>query len=199
MIFYLISGAVVTLGVLRMFVAFMGNIKNHERFGVLINVYVYTIAIFFPFSYMLGVVLFGLMALYMLSLSFEAGILIRILATASTFITLTVVRFGLSFVYHDINGVVFFALAALVFFLLSSFALDIRLSLDKNNHNNQLKKMRDKTDNEKEALISMNQKEISAIKNYTISHLTQTLKLLDVYKLEDTEASIKDLIARNKT
>ena len=199
MIIYYIAGLVLTYGVMRLFVVFMGNNKTHDRLGALINVFVYVIAVFLPFNYAIGVVLFGLGALFMLSISFDTNMPKRLAATLATFAVLISVRAGLQFLDQNIEGIALFMLAALVFFAASSIASDIRFFIDKRNRHNQLQEMQEKNEEEKTKLIAEFQTELSLYKNHTNQQLENTLKSLDLFKLADAEASIKDLIARNKT
>ena len=199
MIIYFASGLVLTYGIMRMFVAVMGGNKTHDRLGSLINVFVYVIAVYLPFNYIIGVVLFGLGALFLLSISFEASFLMRLLATIATFAVLIAARAGLSFADRHIEGLVLFVITALVFFAASSFALDIRMLIDKKGRLDQIQDIQDKYEEEKNKLTAKFQTETNGLKNYTVQHLKNALSFLEVYKLADVEASIKDLIARNKT
>ena len=199
MILYFVAVLILTYGVLRMFTAVLGNNKTHDRIGTLINVFFYVAAVFLPFNYIVGVVLFGLGVLFMLSISFEASILMRLLATFATFAFLIVVRVGLSFANQHIEGIVLFILAALVFFAISSFAVDIRVHIDNKSRRKHVQNMQEKIEEEKIKMASKYRLEANGLKNYTTQHLENTLKLLDLYKLADVEASIKDLIARNRT
>ena len=199
MTIYIIAGLLTTYGVMRIFIAFMGNNKTHDRLGALINVFVYVIAVFLPFYYITGVVLFGLGALFLLSVSFEASILRRLTATASAFVVLIAVRAGLYFVNLNIENLVLFMLAALVVFAVSSIAFDISFAIDKKSRQNQMKEMEEKYEEEKTKSLADLRAETNGLRNYTVQHLKSTLESLDLYKLADVEASIKDLIARNKT
>ena len=199
MIIYFIAGLVITYGIMRMFIAFMGNNKTHDRLGALINVFVYVIAVLLPFHYIIGVVLFGLGALFMLSISFEASLLRRLAATVAAFVVLIAVRAGLHLVNQDIEGLVLFMLAALMFFAASSIAFDIHFAIGKKSCHNQIKEMKEKNEEEKMKLAADFHEETSGLKNHTRQHLKSTLKFLELYKLADVEASIKDLIEKNKT
>ena len=198
MIIYFAAGFILTFGVLRMNTAILGSKKTHDRLGALINVFVYVIAVFLPFNYFIGIVLFGLGALFLLSISFEASYLMRILATAATFAVLMASRLGLDFAGLHIEGLVLFILTALIFFAASSIALDIRVFIDNRSRHNQIQDMQEQFEEEKNKLTSNFQRESDGLKNYTVQHLISTLKFLELYKLADVETSIKDLIARNR-
>ena len=199
MIIYFIAGLILTYGIMRLFVVFMGNNKTHDRLGALINVFVYVIAVFLPFNYAIGVVLFGLGALFMLSISFDASMLNRLVATLATFAVLISVRAGLHFLDQNVEGLALFMLAALVFFAASSIAFDIRFFIDKKNRRDQLQELQEKNEEEKTKLTADFQTELNGHKNRTSQQLESTLKSLEFFKLADAEASIRDLIARNKT
>ena len=198
MILYFASGLIITYGIYRIFVIALGGGKTHDRLGALINVFFYVIAVFLPFNYIIGVVLFGLGVLFMLSISFEASIPRRLAATAATFAVLIAVRLSLDFANQNIEGLVLFILAALMFYAVSSLAQEVRSAIEKKSQHSQILEMQEKTEEEKNKLTTNFQIEINGIKNDTVQHLASTLKFLDVYKLADVEASIKDLIARNK-
>ena len=199
MIIYFASGLLLTYGVFRMFTAFLGNGKAHDRLGTLINVFFFAIAVFLPFNYIIGVVLFGLGVLFMLSISFEASMLMRLLTTAATFAVLVAVRAGLGLADVQAESLVLFMLVALTFFAASSIAVEIRIYINKKSSHNKISDMQEKLEEEKNELATKYQLETDGLKNYTTQHLTNTLKLLDLFKLADVEASIKDLIARNRT
>ena len=199
MILYFVAGLILTYGVLRMFVAILGSSKTHDRLGSLINVFFYVIAVMLPFSYIVGVVLFGLGALFLLSISFEASFFWRLITTIATFAVLITVRAGMYFTNQQIDGIVLFTFAALAFFAVSSIALDIRMHIDRKNSHNQINEMKVKMEEEKSKMVSDFRLEASGLKNYTVQHLRNTLKYLELYKLADVETSIKELIARNRT
>ena len=199
MILYFAAGLLLTYGIYRMFFIVLGGSKTHDHLGALINVFFYVIAVYLPFNYITGVVLFGLGALFMLSISFDASILRRLTATVATFAVLIAVRFSVNFMDYNNEGIVLFILTALVFFAASSLALEIRFAIDGKSSRNQFLEMQERNEEEKTKLISKFQMEINGLKNYTAQHLRSTLKFLEVYKLADVEASIKDLIARNRT
>ena len=199
MILYFAAGLILTSGVMRIYMAVLGGGKTHDRLGSLINVFVYAIAVFFPFNYLIGVVLFGFGVLFMLSLSFEASYLKRILATITTFVVLIAARVSVGFVGQNIEGLILFILVATIFFAVSSIAFDIRIYIDKKNHQKLILDIQEKNEQEKNKLISTIQMETNGLKKYTEQHVKNTLKMLELYKLADVEASLKDLIARNRT
>ena len=199
MILYFAAGLMLTYGILRIFVSALGINKTHDRIGALINVFFYVIAVFLPFNYLVGVVLFGLGALFMLSISFEASYLMRLLTTVATFAILIAVRASLGFAWQHIEGLVLFILVALAFFAVSAIATDIRAHINRKSSHNQILEMQEKINEEKIQLASKYEMETNGLKNYTAQHLQSTLKYLELYKLTDAEASIKDLIARNRT
>ena len=198
MIFYILAGLVLSFGVIRMYTAILGDRKNQERLGAYINLFVYAIAVFLPFNYIIGVVLFGLGVLYLLSLSFVASFYRRALTTAATFIVLVVARIGAGLISQDANGLVLYVLAALAVFAVSSAALDISLAVEKNKHKTLLLAFQKEAEEEKNELISQNLQEINSLKYDMAAHLKNTLNLLDRYKVEDAEASIRELIRRNE-
>ena len=199
MIIYLGAGLVITLGVFRMISAILGGKKNFSPIGACINVFLFTIAVLMPFQYMIGVVLFGFGVLFMLSICFDAKLWMKLVATAAVFIALIGSKIGISFINLNVEGLALYVIAAFVFFAVSSIAVDIRMLLDKRSTHCQVLDLHVKIEEEKNKLISGFQEEINGIKNYTVQHLNNTLMCLDLYKLADAEASVKDLIERNRT
>ena len=199
MILYLTSGLVITLGIIQLFHAILGDKKNHGRLGAYIIVYFYTIAVFLPFNYMTGIVLFGLCALSLLSYYHKTKHWKRAVATAATFIALIGIKIGIEVIGLDTDDLTPYVLTALVFFVVSSFAASIRMHIDKKTHKTQILEIQKKMEQEKDKLLSVILIETNAFKKYTVQHLKTTLEYLDLFKLEDVEKSIKELIARNQT
>ena len=189
----MIAGIIVVFGVIKMFTAILGNKVAYDRIGVYINLFVYAIAVFFPFTHGVGVVIFGLGALYMLSLNFDTGYFKRVAATLASFVLLAGVRFGVNYIIQNDNMQTAYILSALIFFVFASLIHDISRLHEKKKNAEYVQGIKNEAENEKNELTSTHINEVNLLKNKTVSQLKHILYLLDLFKIEAAEASVKNL------
>ena len=195
MILYLLFGLLMALGAFRVFQAILGKQKKQERLGSFANVYAYCVAILFPFSYIVMAALFGIGVLVLLSLTFDASFMRRVLAISVTLALLMGTRV-LSGYFTD--GLAMYAVCSFAFFSVASVIYEASRKGANKENEERFTQMLHMAAKEKDELTALHMQELNSYKKAVSSELGHALVLLDRFKVEDAEKLIGELVRKQE-